>query len=190
MVEFKKIHGTGTAVIFSNEEVSDMIKIVKALEDSDILMKGYTETLTNDIKEGGALSILPMLLGSLGLSLLTGRGLYRAGSGNKCNCQQGKVLYSAGEGKGLFRAGQGIKKKSLMLAQPSTNIEIVNYYDNEPRFNGVFSRNNLRKTIKNGAYVVNLDEFKDTGTHWVALYVNNEVTYFDSFGEEYIPERN
>ena len=47
----KKIHGSGTTVIFSNEEVNDMIKIVKALENSDILLKGVTETLKNDVKK-------------------------------------------------------------------------------------------------------------------------------------------
>ena len=68
LVQFKKtLHGTGTAVIFPNEEVNDMIKIVKALEDSDILVKGSAETLQNDIKKDGALPILPMLLGSLGI---------------------------------------------------------------------------------------------------------------------------
>ena len=51
MVELKKkIHGTGTAVILSNKEVNDMVKIVKYLEDSDVLMKRSTETLQNDIK--------------------------------------------------------------------------------------------------------------------------------------------
>ena len=65
--------------------------------------------------------------------------------------------------------------------------EIQKYYKNEPRFNGVFSRDNLPK-IKDGAYVINLDEYSDIGTHWVALYVNNNVTYFDSFGVEHIPK--
>ena len=52
----------------------------------------------------------------------------------------------------------------------------------------MFSRNNLPKTIKNGAYVINLDEYKNTGTHWVVLFVKNKVIYFDSFGVEHIPE--
>ena len=47
----KKIRGTVTTVIFSNEEINDMIKIVKVLEDSDVLMKGVSETLKNDIKK-------------------------------------------------------------------------------------------------------------------------------------------
>ena len=70
-----------------------------------------------------------------------------------------------------------------MPPHPLTNFEISKYYENEPRFNGVYSRDNLPKTIKNGAYVINLDEYEDVGTHWIALYVkNNEVIYFDSFG--------
>ena len=72
-------------------------------------------------------------------------------------------------------------------ARPLTNFEIQEYYQNEPTFNGVFSRDNLGSTVKNGAYVINLDEYHDIGTHWVALYVNNKiVTYFDSFGVEHI----
>ena len=66
-----------------------------------------------------------------------------------------------------------------MPCHPSTNFEIQKYYQNEPRFNGVYSRDNLPK-IKDGAYVINLDEYSDIGTHWVALYVqkyNNNVTY-------------
>ena len=70
-----------------------------------------------------------------------------------------------------------------------TNFEIQEYYKNEPRFNGVFTRDNLPNNIKNGAYIINLDEYRDIGTHWVALYVNNKtIIYFDSFGVEHIPE--
>ena len=69
---------------------------------------------------------------------------------------------------------------------PLTNFEIQEY-QNEPIFNGVFSRDNLGSTVKNGAYIINLDEYHDIGTHWVALYVNNKtITYFDSFGVEHI----
>ena len=75
----------------------------------------------------------------------------------------------------------------MIPPHPLTNFEIQAYYQNESRFNGVFSRDNLPKTIKNGAYVINLDEYHDIGTYWVALYVNNKiVTYFDSFGVEHI----
>ena len=75
-----------------------------------------------------------------------------------------------------------------MPPHPFTNSEIQKYYQNEPRFNGVYSRDNLPK-IKDGAYVINLDEYSNIGTHWVALYIhNNDVTYFDSFGVEHIPK--
>ena len=67
------------------------------------------------------------------------------------------------------------------------NFEIRKYDQKEPKSNGVYSRSNLPK-IKDGAYAINLDEFKSVGTHWIALYVNAEnVTYFDSFGMEDIP---
>ena len=63
------------------------------------------------------------------------------------------------------------------------------YYQNEPRFNGVYSRDNLPDKIKDAAYVINLDEHSDTGTRWIALYVNPKtVTFFDSFGVEHIPK--
>ena len=74
-------------------------------------------------------------------------------------------------------------------------MKYKNIIKNEPRFNGVFSRDNLPK-IKDGTYVINLDKYSDIRTHWVALYVhnnnnknnnnNNNGTYFDSFGVEHI----
>ena len=77
----------------------------------------------------------------------------------------------------------------LMLPHPLTNFEIQKYYKNEPRFNGVFSRNNLPKKIKDGAYVINLDEYADVGTYWIALFCKkNEIVYFDSFVVEHILE--
>ena len=71
----------------------------------------------------------------------------------------------------------------LIPSHPLTNFEIQKYYKNKPRFNGVFSRNNLPKKIKDGAYVINLDEYADVGTHWIDLFCNrNEIVCFDSFG--------
>ena len=65
----------------------------------------------------------------------------------------------------------------------------MKYYENEYRFNGVYSRDNLPNKIKDGAYVINLDEYSDIVTHWIALYVkNNGITYFDSFRVEHIPK--
>ena len=71
-----------------------------------------------------------------------------------------------------------------MLPDPLANFEIQKYYQKEPKFIGFYSRNNLPK-IKDGAYVINLGEYKSIGTHWIILYVNdNNVTYFDSFGNK------
>ena len=76
----------------------------------------------------------------------------------------------------------------LMLPYLLTSFEIQKYYENEPRFNGVYSRNNLPKKIKDGAYVINLDEYADVGTHWIALFGNrSEIVYFDSFIVECVP---
>ena len=58
-----------------------------------------------------------------------------------------------------------------MLPHPLTNFEIQKFYQNEPKFNGVYSRNNLPK-IKDGAYVINLDDFKSIGFHWIVLYMH------------------
>ena len=151
----KKIHGSGIKLIIEQEDMKDIIKIIEALENSGIFLKG--ETIENETKEqrGGFLS---MLLGTLGASLsgslLTGKGIMRAGDG-------------------IVRGGSGSKKNlnSLLPFHPLTNIEINEYYKNEPRFNGVYSRNNLPNKIKNGAYVINLDEYENTGTHWISLFV-------------------
>ena len=95
----KKIHGSGTTMlIISNEEIDNRMKIVQSLEDSDILLKGVTKTITNETKEqkGGFLS---MLLGTLGASLLGNllarKGIVRVGSGNK----KEKRIVRAGTGK-------------------------------------------------------------------------------------------
>ena len=75
-----------------------------------------------------------------------------------------------------------------MLPHPTTNFKIQKDYQNEPKFNGVYSRNNLSK-IKDGAYKINLDQFESIGTHWIAVYINAEnITYLDSFGVEYVPK--
>ena len=88
----KKIYGSGTTtLVISNEEMNDMIKIVQALEDSNILLKGVTKTIKTETKEpkGGFLS---MLLGTLGASLL------------------GDLLTKNLSGKGIVRAGEGLLK--------------------------------------------------------------------------------
>ena len=136
----KKIGSGTTTLIISNEEMNDIMKIVQALQDSGILLKGITETIKNETK-GQKGSFLSMLLGTLGASLLgnllTGKGIVRAG-------------------EGVIRAGEGIKKKALIPRPPLTNFETEEYYEKEPRFNGVYSKDNLPNTRKNVAYVINL----------------------------------
>ena len=64
----------------------------------------------------------------------------------------------------------------LIQPHPLTNFEIQKFYKNEPRFNSIFSRNNLPKKIRDGAYVINFDEYALLGTHWIALFCNrNEI---------------
>ena len=76
-----------------------------------------------------------------------------------------------------------------MTPHPLANFEIQAYYQNECRFIGVYSRDNLHDKMKDGGYVINLDEYYDIGTHWITLYVNSKtVTYFDSFGIEHVPK--
>ena len=61
--------------------------------------------------------------------------------------------------------------------------------EKKERFNGVYFRNNLPKKIKDGAYLTNLDEYADVGTHWIALFCNrSEIVYLHSFGVEHILE--
>ena len=77
----------------------------------------------------------------------------------------------------------------LILPHPLTNVEIQKYYKNQPIFNGAFSRNSLPKKINDGAYVINLDEYPNVGTHWIALFCNrNEIVCFDSSGVDHVPE--
>ena len=68
-----------------------------------------------------------------------------------------------------------------MTPHPLINFEIQAYYQNESRIIGVYSRDNLPDKIKDGAYVVNLDEYSDIGTQWIALYVNNKTHIFRFF---------
>ena len=143
------------------------MKIVQALEDSSILLKGVTKTIKNEIKEqkGGFLSTL---IGTLGASLLgillTGKGTVRAG-------------------EGTIRAGCGssIIKKALIPPHPLTNIEIITKMKQDLMVL-------ILEIIENGAYVVNLHVYQNIGTHWIALHcTDNEVIFFYSFGIEHIP---
>ena len=107
----KQIHGWGVKLIIEEEDMQDIIKIIKELENSDILLKGVSKTIENEIREqrGGFLS---MLLGTSGASLLgnllTGKGIMRAGDG-------------------IVRAGEGSKKKTKF----SITFSSINKYRNK-----------------------------------------------------------
>ena len=142
-----------------------ILEIISSLEDSGLLLKGVSETIKNEAKEqkGGFLS---MVLGTLGVgileNMLAGRGVIRAGEGTA------RVGYGS--------KGSSVKRSSFKIFFDSTisfNFEIQIYYQNEQRFNGVYYRDNLPDKIKDGAYVINLDEYFDIGTHWIALYINS-----------------
>ena len=138
------------------------MKIIKSLEETRLLIQGVSEAIKNETKEQKGW-LLGMLLGTLGASLLgnllTGRGLIRAS-------------------EGTVRTGENV----LMLPHPLTNFEMQKYYEHEPKFNGVYSGNNLSK-INNEVYIITLDEYESIGTHWIALYVNdNNVTYLIALG--------
>ena len=126
------------------------MKIIQALEDSNILLKGVTKTIKNKTKEQKG-DFLSMLFKTLGASLL------------------GNLL----PGKGTVRAMALQIKKALIPPHPLSNFEIKEYYENEPRFNSVYFRDNLPKRVKNGAYVINLNEYADVGKHWIASYVKS-----------------
>ena len=125
----KKIHASGVKLIIEREDMKDIMKIIKALENSGILLKGVSKTIKDETKEQ-RVGFLSMLLRTLGASLLGnllsgGKGIMRAGKGIVC----------AGEGNIVSRAkgeGSGSKKKlnSLLPLHPLTNIEISEYYKN------------------------------------------------------------
>ena len=175
--------------------MKDIIEMVKYFEDSGLILKGVSEIIQNEAKEQNR-GFLSILAGKGVIATSQWRAVNRAGEGTIAKRQD----------RGIVRAGYGIKKVQkttaknkygfLMPPHPLANFEIQKYYHNhaqqssknETRFNGVYSRDNLPQ-IKNGEYEINLDEYHDIGTHWIALYVlNNDVTYFNSFRVEHIPK--
>ena len=78
----------------------------------------------------------------------------------------------------------------MIPPHPLTNFKIQKYSQNEPRFNGVFSRDSLPNKIKDGVFVINLDKHADIGTHLIALFCTEiEVIYFDRYGVEHVPKK-
>ena len=106
--------------------------------------------------------------------------MLRSGHGNK-------------EVTGVLRGSFGskyfqLKNIFLIPPHPLINFEIKKYYQNEPRFHGVYSRDNLPQRIKDGAYIINLDKYADVCAHKIALYNSNiEIIYLDNFEAEHVP---
>ena len=97
----EKILGSGRTLIITNDEMDDLIKIVKSLEHSGLLLKGVTETVQHEIKEQKC-GFLSMLLGTLGASLLG-------------NLLSGKEVN--GKGNGIHRAGEGVIKAAYGIKE-------------------------------------------------------------------------
>ena len=131
-----------TALMISNKEMEDIMKIVRCLRNSGLLINGVIEAIQNEAKELKNKS-LAMLLGTLAASLF------------------GKMLIA----KGVIRAGEGTNRVSgfFMLSYPFTIFEMKEYR-NEANFNGVYSRNSLPQ-MKDETYVINLEDYKSIGTH-------------------------
>ena len=134
----KKILGSGhdTTLIILNGEMEDILKIVKSLEDSGLLLERVSETIKNEAKKqkGG---FLGMLLSTLGASLLG-------------NMLAGKRFIRAGEGtaKVGYRSKRFLFKIFFLIPpHPLTNSEKQMYYQKETRFNGVYSRGNLMSIL-------------------------------------------
>ena len=109
-----------------------------------------------------------MLLGTFGASLLGNRSA----------------------GKGTIRADEITIRTGHDFLFRLTNFEIRTYYQNEPKFYGFYSRNNSLK-VKDGEYVINLDEYKSIETHWIALNMNEiNIVHFDKFWSSTYSKRN
>ena len=158
--------GKGFTLFILNEDMNDIIKIIKLLEYSAVFIDRVTETVKHKIKKEKrgffrdflvplAFSIVQPVFSSV-LKGISGRGVRRTGR-------------------------KYMNKKFSFPVHPLSNIEITEYFNYEPRFNNVFSRNNLPR-IKDRVYVINLDDQKSKGTHWVSLFIDKHLdVYFDSF---------
>ena len=144
--------------MISNGEKKDIMELVKYLEKSSLLNKGVSKP-KNEAKEKKD-GFLDMLLGKLGDILLW-------------NLLAGKGVICAGERAPATSRCNFSRTGFLMPSHPLTSFEIQKFCQNETKFNGVYSRNNLPK-INDGAYVINMDEYKSIGSHWIALYANGD----------------
>ena len=145
-----------TTLLISNEEMDDIIKVIKSLQVSGLFMLlGTLEA-----------SLLGILLGGRQVKRLKSSDILERGfmKASESTIRADEIT---------FRAVQDF---NLMPSHALTNFEIEKYYKNEPKFNVIYSRNNLAK-IKDRAYVINLDEYKSIRAASITLYVNdNNVT--------------
>ena len=143
-------------LIHSNEEMNEIMKIIKSLEKSGLLIKSVSmiENVAKEQKGG----FLGMLLRTLSARLL------------------GNLL----TGKGTIRASEGTIKAGHKFYHPLTNFEMQKHCQNQPKFNGVYSRNNLPK-INDETFVINSDKYKSIGSHWMIYGIAENLTFFDSF---------
>ena len=153
--------GKGFTLFISNEDMNDIIKDIKPLKDSCVLIDGVTETVKDEIKKQEG-RFLGALSAPLTASLIQ------------------PVISSVVKGisaRGVRRARRGYINKNPL--HPLKNIKITN---------DVFSKNNLPR-VKDGVHVINLDDKNSKRTQWVSLFIyKNVAIYFDSFGIEYIPQ--
>ena len=152
-----------------------------------MLFKGVRETIQNEAKEPKR-GFLSMLLDASDASLLghmlTGKGIIRAGYGSEEHQSEKKRNC-----KSRLWIQEVFNKEFLILPHSLTNFEIQKYYQNQHRFNGVYSREDIPDKIKHGSYVINFNEYSSFRTHWIPLYaLNNNATYFDSLGIEHFPK--
>ena len=161
----------GFTLFIPNEDVNDVIQIIKLLESSSVLIDGVTETVKQNKKQEGR--FLGALLAPLATSLVM------------------PVISSVVKGitrREVRRAGRGYINKSFSFDPSLNKIDIANYFKYGPRFNSVFSIINLPR-IKDGSCVINLDDKDSKGTHWVSLFIDRNIAaYFDSFRIEYITQ--
>ena len=163
------------------------MKIAKSLKKDGLLIKVVSETIENEVKEQKGEFMLEATLGaSLLRNILPGRGM-------KSKMPEHE---SAISGLGVIREGEGTIRTGEETTTASQSfychiiLELVLKYKNiiKMNLNIMMSRDNLHK-IKDGAYIVNLDEYESVRTHWIALYIDGDkVTYANSFRGEYFPK--
>ena len=129
--------------------MENIMKIIKSLEDSGLLLKGVSETIQNKVRE--------QKVGFLYVIRYIRCKFIRKYVNRKRNQQNRR--WNNQSWLWIFK-----KRKFLILPHPFSNFEIQKYFQNEPRFNGVYSRDNLPIKIKDETYVINPDEYADIET--------------------------